>query len=275
GGNGTFGIVVEDGEKLIKRTVPEARATGLIGDALAQGLAGRMRMDVDETRQQQPPRTIDLGIGRLRIALANEDNLAAADRQIDIAPIDVARAFPIPGNEPGRIAKDGGVGHRRLDLCCNSGGGARRGRAYCRLRQARWEAPRAGRRDVGVLAPLRARPSEPVAVAAPALDLADPGKARALPAASRRAQSRKAISALEAKASRRRTNSVSARADALGSACTLSRSSCPIRATRLRGNSVMPRPAPTHLKIASMVPNSSRRGDWMPRLARKASSRCR
>ena len=52
GGDRALPVVVEDGQELVERAVPEAGAAGLVGDALAQRLAGRMGVNVDEARER-------------------------------------------------------------------------------------------------------------------------------------------------------------------------------------------------------------------------------
>src|SRR5262245_35925586 len=264
----SLGIVVEDGQELVKRTVPEAGAAALVGNALAQRLSGGMRVDVDEAGQQQALGAIDLGVGRLGIALAHENNVAAAHRHVEIAPIDMAGAGLIPGDDPGGIAKNGGVRHLRPTLApvpqllCrpDNSAGARRSLApivTCRSRLAKHlEAPDSAQAD-----------QEKVSLQA--------ARRRAVRSAEVATHSRKAQSARDWTPSRRRTNSVSTCASDLGSLCMLTSALGLTRSTRLRGNSVMPRPAPTHLKMASTVPNSSRRGVCTPRRARTPSSRCR
>jgi hypothetical protein len=75
----------------VQRTHVQLAAADLVGQALQHRLGGRVRVDVDEARQNGKAAPVDLdrigGIGRSR--RADRGNRGAFDRQIDIAPIDM------------------------------------------------------------------------------------------------------------------------------------------------------------------------------------------
>ena len=103
GGDRAFPIIVEDRQELIKRAVPEAGAARLVGDALAQRLATRMGMNIDEARKKEPLRAVDLHIARLGTIFAEERDLPVANHQIDVAAVNVPAAGPRPTPRPMRL----------------------------------------------------------------------------------------------------------------------------------------------------------------------------
>ncbi len=104
-------IVAEDGQVFIERAVPEAGTAGLVGDALAQRLAARVRVNIDEAGQDQALGAIDLDVGGAGIAVTEKDDSAVPDREVDIAAVDVARVRCIPRDEPVGVAEYGRCRH--------------------------------------------------------------------------------------------------------------------------------------------------------------------
>ena len=84
-------IGLEQWQVFVQRTHVQLAAADLVGQALQHRLGGRVRVDVDEARQNRKAAPVDFdrigGSGRSR--RADRSNRVAFDRQIDIAPIDM------------------------------------------------------------------------------------------------------------------------------------------------------------------------------------------
>ena len=92
--------------------MPEGGAASLIRNALAQGFATWMRVDVDHAWKKKPLGAVDHCIGRFGTVSAHERNLAAAHQEIEIAAVDMPALRLVPRHGPSGIAEQCGVCHR-------------------------------------------------------------------------------------------------------------------------------------------------------------------
>ena len=112
-GGQSLGIVLEDGEELVERGVEEAGAADLVGHALAQRLAGRVGVDVDEARHHHALGAVHLHVDLAGIAAADLGHHAAGEDDVAALQVDVAALLGVPGDDPGGVADDGGAGGGR------------------------------------------------------------------------------------------------------------------------------------------------------------------
>ena len=111
-GRGAGGVVVEDGQKFIERGMVKIGAANFIGDALAQRLAGRVAVDIDQPRHDQAVAAVDLNLGRAGVAPADMVDQAVGKGHIAVIEINMALVGGIPADQPGGVADHGG-GHRQ------------------------------------------------------------------------------------------------------------------------------------------------------------------
>jgi hypothetical protein len=102
------GIGLEQRQVFVERAHIELMAADLVGEALQHRLRGRVRVDIDKTRQDRKAACVDLDrigvIGWPR--RADRGNRAPFDRQVDIPAIDMGLRRLVPGDEPGGVAND-------------------------------------------------------------------------------------------------------------------------------------------------------------------------
>ena len=83
----------------------------LVGDSLAQWLAGRMRMDIDQTRHDHTCTAVNFVVKIPFVTLDNSLNSLIAENHIDITSVLVTVANPAPGHHPRGAANDGRFNH--------------------------------------------------------------------------------------------------------------------------------------------------------------------
>ena len=86
-------------------------APNFIGDALAQRLAGRVAVDIDQPRHDQAVAAVDLNLGWAGVAPADMVDEAVGEGHIAVIAIDMALVGGIPTDQPGGVT-DYGRGHR-------------------------------------------------------------------------------------------------------------------------------------------------------------------
>jgi hypothetical protein len=103
-----FRADLEDRHEFIERALTEAGTSEFLQHSLPAGLMSRMAVNVDEAWHQHHPPSVDLGIGRAAIVLADMDDAIAADHEIGVTKIDVRSGILVPGDDPVAVAEQGG-----------------------------------------------------------------------------------------------------------------------------------------------------------------------